>query len=168
MLRIYRPLPVRRSLQSGFSLVELLVVVAIVSVLATIGLPLAELAQKRAQEEELRIALRAIRGALDDYKKAVDDGRIPKRVGDSGFPPNLHALTDGVQDAKSPRGDRIFFMRRLPRDPFAANEIVDPADTWGVRSYASTAEDPKSGGDVYDIYSLSRDQGFNGVPYRQW
>lgn len=158
----------RRRSAPGFSLVELLVVVVIVSVLATIGLPLAELAQKRTQEEELRIALRGIRKALDDYRLAVDEGRIPRAVGASGYPPDLRTLEAGVPDAKSPRGEKMFFMRRLPRDPFAPASIQDAAATWGLRSYASTAEAPQPGADVYDVYSRADGTGFNGVPYRKW
>lgn len=152
----------------GFSLVELLVVVAIVAVLASIGLPLAELAQRRTQEEELRQSLRTIRKALDDYKDAVDEGRIVHAVGDSGYPPNLNALVDGVPDAKSPRGEKIYFMRRLPRDPFAPADIAKAAESWGLRSYASPAGAPQAGKDVYDVYSTSKEVGLNGEPYRNW
>ncbi|MDO9236952.1 MAG: type II secretion system protein [Aquabacterium sp.] len=153
---------------AGFSLVELLVVVTIVAVLATIGLPLAELAHRRTNEEELRQSLREIRSALDAYKKAADQGHITKQVDASGYPPNLDALVAGVTDAQSPRGQKLFFLRRLPRDPFAHDDILSSADTWGVRSYASTSEDPKSGADVFDVFSKSTDKGMNGVPYRKW
>lgn len=152
----------------GFSLVELLVVIAIVSVLACIGLPLAELAHKRTQEEELRQSLRQIRSALDAYKKATDLGHIVKQNDGSGYPPTLDALVTGVVDAQSPRSDKLFFLRRLPRDPFAPEDITKAADTWGLRSYNSTAEDPKPGKDVYDVYSKSPGTGMSGVPYRKW
>jgi general secretion pathway protein G len=158
----------RKSHPGGFSLIELLVVVAIVSVLASIGLPLAELAQQRTQETELRQALREIRGALDAYKRASDEGHITKRTGDSGFPPNLSALVEGVPDAMSPKGERIFFLRRLPRDPFAHEDITSAADTWALRSYQSTDDDPRPGSDVYDIHSTSTARGMNGVPYNKW
>lgn len=160
-----RPLALR---MPGFTLVELLVVVAIVSMLATIGLPLAELAQRRTQEEELRQSLRVIRKALDDYKDAVGEGRILRNVGDSGYPPDLNVLVDGVPDAKSPRGEKLYFLRRLPRDPFAPADIAESAGTWGLRSYVSPADAPQPGKDVYDIYSRSTDKGLNGVPYRNW
>lgn len=152
----------------GFTLVELLVVVAIVSVLATIGLPLAELAQRRTQEEELRQSLRVIRKALDDYKDAVAEGRILRNVGDSGYPPNLNILVDGVPDAKSPRGEKLYFLRRLPRDPFAPADIAQATETWGLRSYVSPADAPQPGKDVYDVYSSSKEKGLNGEPYRNW
>lgn len=152
----------------GFSLVELLVVVAIISVLAMIGLPLAELAHKRAQEEELRQSLRDIRSALDAYKKAVDMGHIPRSIDASGYPPTLDALVDGVTDVQSPHNEQLFFLRRLPRDPFAPAEIANAVDTWGLRSYESKADDPKPGKDVFDVYSKSVEAGMNGVPYSKW
>ena len=152
----------------GFSLIELLVVVAMVSILASIGLPLAELAHRRVQEEELRQSLRQIRSALDAYKKATDAGQIVRQVNASGYPPSLDALVTGVVDAQSPRGSKLFFLRRLPRDPFAPAEITDAAQAWGLRSYESTAEEPIPGKDVFDIYSKSEGAGMNGVPYRKW
>lgn len=152
----------------GFSLVELLVVVAIVSVLSTIGLPLAELSHKRAQEEELRVALRQIRFALDEYKTAVNDGHVLKREGDSGYPPDLATLVRGVPDAKSPQGRRLYFLRRIPRDPFASTSVLSADDTWALRSYASPADSPAPGRDVYDVYSKSTLTGLNGVRYRDW
>jgi general secretion pathway protein G len=160
-----RPLASR---MPGFTLVELLVVVAIVSALATIGLPLAELAQRRTQEEELKQSLRVIRKALDDYKDAVAEGRILRNVGDSGYPPNLNILVDGVPDAKSPRGEKLYFLRRLPRDPFAPADITQATDTWGLRSYVSPADAPQPGKDVYDVYSRSKEKGLNGAPFRNW
>ncbi len=160
--------PSMRTGTPGFSLVELLVVVAIVSVLATIGLPLAELAHRRTQEESLRQALREIRQALDSYKTAVDEGRIVRMVGDSGYPPDLNTLVAGVQDAKSPRGEKIYFMRRLPRDPLAPASTLQAAETWGLRSYASPAEAPQPGRDVFDVYSKSNDVGLDGSAYREW
>jgi general secretion pathway protein G len=142
----------------GFSLVELLVVVSIV----------AELAHRRSQEEDLRQSLREIRSALDAYKKAVDLGHITRIVGTSGYPPTLDVLVDGVPDAQSPRNDKLFFLRRLPRDPFAPDDVPNAADTWGLRSYDSTAQAPQVGKDVFDVYSKSSESGMNGVPYRKW
>lgn len=152
---------------AGFSLVELLVVVAIISVLSAIGLPLAELSQRRAQEEELRGALRQIRSALDEYKMAVNDGHVIKREGDSGYPPDLTTLVRGVPDAKSPQGRKLYFLRRIPRDPFAPPSLL-AEDTWALRSYASPADSPAPGRDVYDVYSTSTLTGLNGVQYSEW
>ena len=152
----------------GLSLVELLVVLAIMSVLASIGMPLAELAQRRAKEEELRLALREIRAGLDAYKLMTDTGRIERKAGASGYPPALSMLVDGVADAKSANGARLYILRRLPRDPFAPDSVVDASRTWGLRSYASPPDQPAAGNDVFDVHSLSTGVGLNGIPYRNW
>jgi len=157
----------RRSTR-GFSLIELLIVIAIMAVLAGIGLPLAELSHQRAKEDELRRSLREIRSALDDYKRLVDQGRIVAVAGASGYPSRLEVLVEGVTDAKSPQGAQLFLLRRLPRDPLSSVDTVDPAQTWGLRSYASTADDPRPGSDVYDVYSRAQGNGLNGVAYRKW
>jgi general secretion pathway protein G len=152
----------------GFTLVELVVTAAIVSVLALAVLPFAENAARRAKESELRAALREIRGAIDAYRRAWDEGRIERRLDDSGYPPTLEALVEGVRDAKDPKGRRIYFLRRLPRDPFAGGEALRASDTWGRRSYASPPDFPAEGADVFDVHSRAAGAGLNGVPYRQW
>jgi general secretion pathway protein G len=152
----------------GFTLIELVVTAAIVSVLALAVLPFAESAARRAKEAELRSALREIRGALDAYKKAWDAGRVERKDDASGYPPTLAALVEGVRDAKDPRGRRIYFLRRLPRDPLAAEPELAAADTWGKRSYASPPAFPAEGDDVFDVYSRAEGAGMNGIPYRQW
>ena len=153
---------------AGFTLVELVVTVAIVAVLASIGMPLAELALKRHREQELRTALREIRAAIDAYKLAADQGRIAKSVEQSGYPATLDVLVQGVEDRRSKTREMIYFLRRLPRDPTFPDAAVPAANTWGKRSYASPPDAPREGDDVYDIYSLSPGAGLNGVDYRYW
>ena len=162
--RAYSPPHARR----GFSLVELLCVVTIMAVLASIGLPLAELSQQRGKEEELRRSLREIRSALDAYKRLVDEGHLPRSIDGSGYPPRLESLTEAMVDAKSPQGRKLYLLRRLPRDPFAPRDIAAPSDTWGLRSYASPPDDPRPGKDVFDVYSRSAGVGLDGVAYRNW
>jgi len=152
----------------GFSLIELLVVLAILSVLASIGLPLAELSHQRNKEEDLRRSLREIRSALDAYKRLADQGSIQRAADASGYPPNLEALVDGVVDARSPKGTKIYLLRQLPRDPFAPSSIAAAAQTWELRSYASPADDPKPGADVFDVHSRAPGVGLNGVAYKAW
>lgn len=155
-------------LARGFTLIELVVTVAIVAILASVAVPLVELNVQRAREHELRSALRQIRGALDAHKRAVEEGRIEARVGGSGYPRSLDELVKGVPDAKSPTPARIHFLRRLPRDPFATNREASAAETWGLRAYSSPPDAPAAGDDVYDVYSRSGRTGLNGQPYREW
>lgn len=153
----------------GYTLIELVISVAIVSLLATVVLPMAEVAVQRSKEQELRLALREIRAGLDAYKRAVDEGRVIHTLVKSGYPPSLRTLVDGEPDAGSPDGkDRIYFLRRIPRDPMSAEPDRPDEETWGLRSYESPADAPEAGEDVFDVYSLSTGTGLNGVPYRNW
>lgn len=152
----------------GSSLVELLVVIAIMSILATVGFPLAELAHRRTKEEDLRRALREIRSALDSYKRMVDSGLIARPASGSGYPPNLKVLVSGVVNAQTPQASKLYFLRRIPRDPFAPESSGDAAETWGLRSYDSPPDNPRPGSDVYDVFSKAPGNGLDGRPYRQW
>jgi general secretion pathway protein G len=152
----------------GFTLIELLVTLAILALLGTLVVPVFEVTQQRRNEQELRRSLREIRTAIDAYKKASDEGRIAKTLGATGYPPKLELLADGVVDARSPKKAKIFFLRRLPRDPFNSSADLDDAKTWGKRSYASEANEPREGDDVYDVYTTSPKIGLNGIPYSKW
>ena len=152
----------------GFTLIELMVTLAILAMLSTIALPMAELAVQRGKEQELHAALRQIRDAIDAYKQAYDEGHIINKVGESGYPPTLDILVQGVNDAESPKEQKLFFLRRIPRDPFARDSNISAAETWGKRSYASSADDPQEGDDVFDVYAPVAATGINGVPYKEW
>ena len=152
----------------GFTLIELVITVAIVAVLASVALPLNELIVQRAKEQDLRRALRDIREAIDAYKQAFDENRMVKSAGDSGYPKKLEDLVAGVEDQKNPKKARIYFLRRLPRDPFATEPDQGPAESWGKRSYLSPPDEPREGDDVFDVFSLSTATGINGRPYREW
>lgn len=153
---------------SGFTLIELVITVAIVAILASVAMPLNELVVQRSKEQDLRRALREIREAIDGHKQASDDGRIQKRIGESGYPKKLEDLVNGVEDQKNPKKERIYFLRRIPRDPLDNDPGLAAADTWGRRSYASPPDEPKEGDDVFDVYSRAPGTGINGRPYREW
>ena len=154
--------------QAGFTLIELMITVAIVGVLASVAVPLVTVTVQRSKEQELRAGLRQIRQAIDAYKQAVDEGRVSAAANESGYPPSLAVLVDGVENVKDPKKGKLYFLRRIPRDPMASDTAVEPGESWGKRSYSSTADDPKAGEDVFDVYSLSKGVGLNAVPYRLW
>lgn len=160
----------------GFTLVEMVITLALVGLLAMTAVPLYEVTSTRLKESELRVNLRLIRNALDAYKTASDQGQIPRAAGDSGYPPSLDILVQGVDVGTpgavnadgSPAVHHVFFLRRIPRDPFVADPATAPADSWQLRSYASSADDPQPGADVYDVSSRSNRIGLNGLAYKQW
>ena len=159
----------RASNRFGFTLIEMLVTVVIVALLASVALPLAEVSARRAREHELRMALREIRSALDAYRQAVEEGRVASAMHESGYPGSLQLLVDGVPDASSPdRKKRIYFLRRIPRDPIWPDAAHSDEETWGKRSYASSSDEPEEGADVFDVYTRSPGTGLNGIPYSRW
>ena len=257
-----------RRASAGFTLIELVVTVAIVSLLATMAMPLTQLVLKRSREQELRANLREIRDALDHYNElwrfscqagagagglpgqnqGLLPGQTPNGVtpgvngagfngaggnvngggglfgntaanpangaagsvsgaglggnggisaanvttiggngangvnaplptppkmecptGSTGWPKDLQTLADGVKNITSPTPDaRIYFLRRIPRDPMDPDATVAADLTWGKRSSTSPPDDPQEGEDVFDVYSLSKANDITGRPYREW
>jgi general secretion pathway protein G len=154
--------------ERGFTLVEMVMTVAIVGVLASAAMPLASLVSQRSKEQELRQSLLQIREAIDAHRRDFDAGRIAKGTTDSGYPKSLKDLTEGVVDQTSQKKKRIIYLRRLPRDPLVTDPSVSAAETWGLRSYDSPPEEPSPGNDVFDVYSLNKGVGLNGIPYSKW
>lgn len=153
----------------GYTLVELLVVLAVLAVLASITLPLAEMSVQRDKERELKRALWEIRDALDAYRTASQQGAIGGLAATrSGYPPDLQSLTLSYRDNRpQTAGQPMRFLRRVPRDPFA-DPAVPAEKSWGLRSYLSEPGNPQPGDDVYDVFSKATTVGLNGVPLRQW
>jgi general secretion pathway protein G len=152
----------------GFTLIELVVTLAIIGLLAASAMPLAQLVAQREKESDLRAALREIRTALDAYHTAAQTGHIKMELGASGYPPDLKSLYIGVEDTASEKKTNLYFLRRVPRDPFFPDSSVHAEETWGLRSYSSPPEDPQSGDDVFDVFSLASGKGLNGISYHDW
>ena len=156
------PLTCRRRSQAGFTLAELVTVAAIMAVLALVSLPVAKFTAKRSKEADLRQGLREMRYAIDEYKRYSDAGLIPVDLGTEGYPKKLDVLVEGV-DLVGQVNKKLKLLRRIPIDPMTGK------DEWGLRSYQDAFDATSWGGeDVYDVYSLSRGVGLNGVPYRKW
>jgi general secretion pathway protein G len=150
----------------GFTLIELVVTVAIIGILVSAALPLAELAVKRAEEHELRQALRQIRTALDEYKRAGDEGRILRKADESGYPPSLEVLVEGVPDARSGEERLIYFLRRVPFDPLAEDSTLRrPSGACGATIAARLSA--RRQGRVRRVFARAG-VGLNGVAYRLW
>jgi general secretion pathway protein G len=161
---------VKRPSTCGFTLIELVITVAIVAILASVAMPLNELVVQRSKEQDLRRALREVRDAIDAYKLATEGTppRIAKKVGDTGYPKRLEDLVEGMDDQTSPKKEKLYFLRRIPRDPFGTDPSRSAAQTWAKRSYASPPDDPKDGDDIFDIYTQAPGKGINGRPYKEW
>jgi len=158
----------RTNTERGFTLVEMVMTVAIVGVLASAAMPLTSLISQRSKEQELRQSLLQIREAIDAHRRDFDAGRIAKGTTDSGYPKSLKDLTEGVVDQTSQKKKRIVYLRRLPRDPLHTDPSVAAGETWGLRSYDSPPDEPSPGNDVFDVYSLNKGVGLNGIPYSKW
>jgi general secretion pathway protein G len=156
------PMLFQKKPQSGVTLIELIVAMAILSILAMGILPLSAVSYKRTREIEARRSLRLIRSAIDRYKEAVDEKKIDKNALDSGYPKTLEVLVEGV-DLKGPTPTRMKFLRRIPRNPFDEN------GEWGLRSYADPHDSDVWGEqDVYDVYIDSDEEALDGSVYREW
>ncbi|MGA7812092.1 type II secretion system protein [Caballeronia sp.] len=158
----------QRTLNSGFTLIEMIVTVALVAIIASVATPFVKMHEQREKERELKQALREIRTAIDVYKQAGDEGRIARSFDSTGYPRSLEELVKGAADKRDPKGRKIFFLRSVPRDPMNPTLSGSAQDSWGKRSYSSEADDPQDDGDVYDVFSLSDRKGANGIPYRKW
>ena len=143
----------------GFTLVELVVAIAVISILAGLAIPLARNVIKRQKERELRYDLWEIRDAIDRYKDAADRGAFQIQVGSEGYPPDLETLVKGI-DAN---GKKLKFLRRIPVDP------MTNTTEWGFRSVQDDPDSTSWGGqNVFDVYTKSQGTGLDGTKYSEW
>jgi general secretion pathway protein G len=157
-----RPTPIIRRREAGFTLAELVMVAAVLTILATATLPVAKFTAKRSKEADLKLALREMRSALDEYKRYSDAGLIPVDLNTQGYPKKMEVLVEGVQ-LVGQVDKKLKLLRRIPIDPMTGK------DEWGFRSYQDAWDTTSWGGEnIYDVYSLSKGTGLNGVPYRKW
>lgn len=155
--------------QRGFTLIEMIVTLALLGTLAAAAAPLMRHYHQQQQESQLRESLRTLRDAIDRYHQACEEGRIEKKTSESGYPPGLKSLVEGVPDKTSPNGALIYFLRRIPRDPMCDCEGRNDEETWRLRPSTQPPGDFSGGGkDVFDVSSSSTASGLNGVPYAQW
>ncbi|MEI9813154.1 MAG: type II secretion system protein [Acidobacteriota bacterium] len=154
--------PRQKGRQRGMTLVELIVAFTILSILATMAVPLTRYKVRRDKERELRSALHEIRAAIDRYKDAATANKFQIKVGTEGYPESLEMLVEGV-NTNDASGTKMKFLRRIPKDP------MTNSTEWGLRSMK---DDPKSqswGGDnVFDVYSKTYERARDGTPYSEW
>src|SRR5215831_16732274 len=153
-----------RARQDGFSILELIIVIMILSILTTAAVPMVRNSVKRERESELRLALRQLRRAIDDYKRFNDmsgGAAIPIELRTpTGYPKELKVLVEGFIPANvvGTSQNRIKFLRKIPVDPMTGNA------EWGLRSYKDKPDSTEWGGeDIYDVYSKSSDKALNGT-----
>ncbi len=156
----------RRPADAGFSFIELLIVVGILFVVASVAMPMAQVTSQRQREIELRRALREIRTAVDRFKDAVDQGAIPTtalKPGNEGYPPTLEVLVEGVTAAGDASGRKLKFLRRIPVDPMTRTT------EWGLRAYQDAPDSSRWGGqNVFDVHSTSDGTALDGTKYSEW
>ena len=156
----------QRRAQSGLTTVELLAALAVLMVLATAAIPLKRWDEKRRRETELKISLRVMREAIDQYKKASDEGKIQQKdVDQKGFPQDLDELADGVDvlDPLTGKSKKVHFLQSVPVDPFTGEA------EWGKRSYQDDWDGTSWGREnVWDVYSLSPGKALDGTWYKDW
>jgi general secretion pathway protein G len=156
-----RVLPIRidRQGERGFTLVELIVTVAILTILASAAVPIARYQVKRQNERELRHDLWEMRDAIDHYKDAADQHAFQTKVDSQNYPPDLETLVNG----EDVQGKKVKFLRRIPVDPMTGKA------EWGLRSMQDDPTSDSYGGQsVFDVYSKSLGTALDGTKYSDW
>jgi general secretion pathway protein G len=152
--------------EAGYTFVELVIVTAVLLILATMVMPLAQVTSQRQREAELRRTLREMRTAIDKFKDAVDSGQIPQtelEPGSEGYPADLETLVEGVSAAGDASGRKLKYLRRIPIDPMTSST------EWGMRSYQDRPDSTSWGGqNVFDVFTTNTDTALDGTKYNEW
>jgi general secretion pathway protein G len=152
--------------EHGFTFLELVIVTAILMILASTIMPMAQVTSQRQREVQLRRALREMRTAIDKFKDAVDQGQIPTtelEPGNEGYPPDLETLVNGVSAANDATGRKLKFLRKIPIDP------MTNSTEWGKRAYQDRPDSQSWGGkNVYDVYTTYKGTALDGTKYQDW
>jgi general secretion pathway protein G len=157
----------------GFTLIEILVVIAIISILAAAVMPLSRMTVKRAKEIELRSDLRVLRSAIDAFKKDCEEKKLSSLEGychseQQNYPESLEKLTEPLKLAGAVDKTKRY-LRRIPRDPMMPLDSPENPNNWGLRSYGDEPDSTSWGGDnVYDVYSKSEATALDGSKYNTW
>jgi len=161
--------------RAGLSLVELIMTLSILSILAALILPSAQLMSKRTKEIELRRSLRVIRNAIDDYRKTLDNVCIKNPANTncsqskSRYPESLDVLVEGVDFGDQVNPGKIRFLRRIPCDPFSVDKQISCKDSWTMMSSEDKDCSATSGGkDVFDVCIKSEGTAIDGTKYKDW
>ena len=152
--------------EHGFTFLEVVIVTAILMILASTIMPMAQVTAQRQREVELRRSLREMRTAIDKFKDAVDQGLIPTtelEPGNEGYPPDLETLVNGVSAANDASGRKLKFLRKIPLDP------MTNSTEWGKRAYQDRPDSQTWGGkNVFDVYTTYQGTALDGTKYKDW
>jgi general secretion pathway protein G len=158
-LFLYNSVKGKANREAGLTLVELIVTVAILSILASAAVPIARFQVKRTKERMLRYDLWEMRRAIDQYKDAADKHAFQTKVDSQNYPPDLQTLVDGVDV----QGKKVRFLRHIPVDPMTGN------DDWGLRSMQDDpGSDSWGGQNVFDVFTKSDGVALDGTKYSDW
>ena len=126
--------------ESGFTLIELIVVVAIIGILVAVAMPVYKDSVNRSREAVLREDLWIMRDAIDQY--FTDKGHYPE---------GLQTL---IEDK---------YIKQLPVDPFTKS-----ADSWVTETAESDESTPDAPAGIKNVKSGAAGNGMDGTPYSDW
>ncbi len=150
--------------KKGFTLVEMIIVVVIISVLAAVAIPMVEVTVRREREVQLRRSLRTLRAAIDEYKRFVEENKIKLDEDTYNYPETLEDLIEGIEYKDKDANEKLQkFLRKIPKDP------MTNSFEWGLRSYQDERDEDSWGGEnVWDVYTKSERKALDGTYYKEW